>query len=143
MRISDSGIRFIKDREGLGLRAYLDTAGVWTIGYGHTRGVKKGDVIDEAQATLFLIQDLRTAEDRVNNLVQVPLTQNQFDALVSFEYNLGRLAKSHLLEYLNKKQYISAAGEFEKWNKEHVDGRLVASKGLSIRRDAEKTLFLS
>lgn len=143
MRISDNGIHFIKEHEGLRLRAYKDTAGVWTIGYGHTRNVKKGDVIDQNTATLYLLQDLRYAEDSINNLVKVPLTQNQYDALVSFQFNTGRLGQSTLLKLLNKKQYISAAGQFEKWNKEHRDGRLVANKGLTIRRDDERRLFLS
>lgn len=143
MRISDNGIHFIKEHEGLRLRAYKDTAGVWTIGYGHTRNVKKGDVIDQNTATLYLLQDLRYAEDSINNLVKVPLTQNQYDALVSFQFNTGRLGQSTLLKLLNKKQYISAAGQFEKWNKEHRDCRLVANKGLTIRRDDERRLFLS
>ena len=143
MRISDNGIQFIKEREGLRLRAYLDTAGVWTIGYGHTKGVRKGDSIDQNTATLYLLQDLRRAEDDVNNLVKVPLTQNQYDALVSFQFNLGKLGQSTLLKLLNKKQYISAANEFEKWNKEHRDGKLVDNTGLSLRRDLERQLFLS
>lgn len=145
MRISDNGVQFIKDREGLRLRAYQDSAGVWTIGYGHTKGVRKGDTIDQNTATLYLLQDLRNAEDAVNELVQVPLTQNQFDALVSFTFNLGRerLRTSTLLRLLNQKKYISAAGQFERWNKEHRNGKLVANKGLTIRRDLERQLFMS
>jgi lysozyme len=145
MKIDDAGIQFIKEREGEELTAYRDSAGVWTIGVGHTRGVKKGDKIDRNKSTLLLLQDLAEAENAINHLVTVPLTQSQFNALVSFTFNLGSesLQKSTLLKLLNKKQYISAAGEFEKWNKEHVDGKLVPSKGLSIRRDLERTLFLS
>jgi lysozyme len=145
MKIDDAGIQFIKEREGEELTAYRDSAGVWTIGVGHTRGVKKGDKIDQNKSTLLLLQDLAEAENAINHLVTVPLTQSQFNALVSFTFNLGSesLQKSTLLKLLNKKQYISAASEFEKWNKEHVDGKLVSSKGLSIRRDLERTLFLS
>lgn len=145
MQINDDGIRFIKEREGCELRAYQDSAGVWTIGYGHTQGVRKGQKITANQAVVFLLDDLKDAETTVNQLVKVPMNQNQFNALVSFVFNEGRLRLkgSTLLKLLNKKQYISAASEFEKWNKEHRNGKLVANKGLSIRRDLERSLFLS
>lgn len=142
MKISDNGIQFIKDREGVKLRAYQDSAGVWTIGYGHTKGVYKGLVINELEATSYLENDLQDAETEVKKLVNVDLNQNQFDALVSFEFNVGKLGKSTLLRLLNAGQYLSAAQQFLKWNKAHVNGKLVALKGLTTRRTLEMNLFL-
>lgn len=88
MKTSSKGIEFIKKHEGFRARAYQCPAGVWTIGYGHTRGVKSGDVIDKAQGERFLIQDLQVAEREVNSHGLI-INQNQFDALVSFVFNVG------------------------------------------------------
>lgn len=89
MRISDRGLEIIKEFEGFRARAYMCPAGVWTIGYGHTRGVKAGDVVTEQQATELLRNDAKEAEEVVTDLVKVELSQWQFDALVSLVYNIG------------------------------------------------------
>lgn len=89
MRISNRGLEIIKEFEGFRARAYMCPAGVWTIGYGHTRGVKAGDVVNEQQATELLRNDAKEAEEAINGLVKVELSQWQFDALVSLVYNIG------------------------------------------------------
>lgn len=103
MNISRNGIEFIKKEEGLVLNAYLCPANVLTIGYGHTNGVKKGDKITEEQAEDFLVNDLLYSERIVNKMVKVKLNQNQYDALVSFVFNVGsgNFINSTLLKKLN------------------------------------------
>ena len=103
MNISKNGIEFIKKEEGLVLDAYLCPANVWTIGYGHTNSVKKGDKITEEQAEDFLVNDLLYSERIVNKMVKVKLNQNQYDALVSFVFNVGsgNFINSTLLKKLN------------------------------------------
>ena len=131
----------IKIAEGLRLKAYLDTGGVWTIGYGHTGPeVVKGLTITMEQAEALLTEDLRTAEDHVNSAVKVKLTQNQFDALVSFVYNIGGGAfkESTLLRLLNAGDYEGAANQLPRWVKDN--GRLI--DGLVNRRREERELFL-
>lgn len=141
MKTSPKGIALIKEYEGLRLGAYLCSAGVLTIGYGHTGGVKEGDLITEQKAEQLLQDDLKKFENGVLRLVRVPLTQNQFDALVSFAFNLGvgNLGKSTLLKMLNDRDYKGAAGQFIRWNK--AAGKELA--GLTRRRIAESELFLS
>jgi lysozyme len=141
MKTSLKGIALIKEYEGLRLGAYLCSAGVLTIGYGHTGGVKEGDLITEQKAEQLLQDDLKKFENGVLRLVRVPLTQNQFDALVSFAFNLGvgNLGKSTLLKMLNDRDYKGAAGQFIRWNK--AAGKELA--GLTRRRIAESELFLS
>lgn len=103
MQTSDKGIALIKGFEGLRLKAYKCSAGVWTIGYGHTKGVKEGQTITEAEAETLLREDLRTFEVGVSSLVTVFLHQCQFDALVSFAFNLGvgAIKGSTLLKKIN------------------------------------------
>lgn len=135
-------VNIIKKHEGLRLEAYLPTPNdVWTIGYGHTHTTKQGMKITEAQAEKLLYRDLAWAEDTVNDLVKVPLTQNQFDALVSFVFNVGAgaFSKSTLLRFLNTGDYTNAAAQFLRWNKQK--GRVL--NGLTKRRDDERRLFLS
>ena len=141
MKTSLKGIALIKEYEGLRLGAYLCSAGVLTIGYGHTGGVKEGDLITEQKAEQLLQDDLKKFENGVLRLVRVPLAQNQFDALVSFAFNLGvgNLGKSTLLKMLNDRDYKGAAGQFIRWNK--AAGKELA--GLTRRRLAESALFLS
>ena len=141
---SNVGKNLIKSFEGKRLSAYDDGVGVWTIGYGTIKypngvKVKKGDVCTDAQADQYFNNDLVKFENSVNSLVKVSLTQNQFDALVSFAYNLGatNLANSTLLKKLNAKDYKGAAAEFPKWNK--AGGKIMA--GLTRRRLAEQELF--
>ena len=139
MNIGAAGIELIKSFEGLRLAAYLDSVDVPTIGYGHTKGVKMGDTCTEAEAEAFLVADLADAEGCVNRLVSVPLTQNEYDALVSFTYNLGcgTLKKSTLLRLLNESNYDAAALEIRKFNR--AGG--VPLAGLTRRRAAEEALF--
>jgi lysozyme len=131
----------IKRHEGLRLRAYLCPANVWTIGYGHTSTAKEGMLISEGQAEELLKRDLRDFEIAVIKAVIVPLTQHQFDALVSLTYNIGAGAftRSTLVKRLNEGDYAGAACEFDRWNK--GGGRVLP--GLVKRRDEERKLFLS
>jgi lysozyme len=137
--LSDAGLRLIKEYEGLRTEAYRCPAGVWTIGYGSTRGVREGMRITEAQAESLLRQDVERFERAVVGMVEVPITQGQFDALVSFAFNLGAAAlrRSTLLRLLNQSRYAEAASQFPRWNK--AGGRVLA--GLTKRRSAERALF--
>lgn len=140
MKTSQKGIDLIKEFEGLRLAAYKDAVGVWTIGYGHTKTAAKGMTISKVEAERLLAQvDLPVYESGVTRLVKVPLAQHQFDALVSFAYNLGvgNLRSSSLLRKLNQRDYLSAAEEFKRWNK--AGGRVLA--GLTRRRLAEELMF--
>lgn len=141
LRTSPKGIALIKEFEGCRLNAYLCAAGVPTIGYGHTAGVALGMTITLAQAEAFLREDLRKFEKGVSEALTRPVTQSQFDALVSFSYNLGvgALKKSTLLRLLNQGRTEEAAGEFLKWNR--AGGKVLT--GLTRRRQKEKELFLS
>lgn len=140
MRTSQDGINLIKKFEGCRLSAYRCPAGVWTIGYGHTKDVRQGQKITQTQAEEFLKEDLKIYEQAVDECVKVPLSQNQFDALVSFCYNCGSgaLRTSTLLRLLNEGNYSSAADQFLRWNK--AGGKVLA--GLSRRREEERALFL-
>jgi lysozyme len=145
MNISSKGIDLLKDAEGFRSKAYLDTGGVWTVGYGTTRitdrPVNKDDVVDELYAVVLMLEDIASSVSAVNRLVTVPLTQNQFDALVDFVYNLGesQFLKSTLLRLLNTKDYLGASKEFRKW----VFDNGVVQPGLVSRRYREEQLFLS
>lgn len=146
MKIGNKGISLIKEFEGLRLRAYDDGIGVQTIGIGTIRypngvKVKKGDVITEEQAEQFLRHDLNTFEKVINEVIKVPITQNQYDAIVSLTYNIGATAfsRSTLLKKLNNKDYKGAADQFLVWNK--AGGKVM--RGLVRRREAERQLFLS
>lgn len=140
-KISDAGICLIKQFEGCRLEAYRCAAGVPTIGYGHTSGVSMGMKITQAQAEAYLREDVRTFEKAVNNVLGCSVTQNQFDVLVSFAYNLGAgaLRNSTLLKRLNAGDVKGAADEFPKWNK--AAGKVL--EGLTRRRMMERQLFLS
>lgn len=140
MEISKKGLDLIKKFEGCRLSAYQDSIGVWTIGYGHIQGVRKGDVCTQDQADEWLANDVKTASSAVGRLVKVPLDQNEFDALVSFTFNLGQrnLQNSTLLSMLNSNDVEGAANQFIRWNK--AGGKVV--DGLTKRRQAEKDLFL-
>jgi lysozyme len=142
---SDSGIDFIKKHEGLRLTTYKDTAGHDTIGYGRTKNIPKTGKITKEEAEQMLIEDIEAHEQEVRNAVKVPLTQEQFDALSSFTFNVGgpALRRSALLKKLNAGDYEGAADEFVKWNKERIKGKLQPNRGLTKRRQAERELFLS
>lgn len=155
MKTSDRGIDLIKKHESLRLRAYRDAVGVWTIGYGHTGDVDSGDVITEQQAEELLREDLDIVERTIRS-TGLQLNQNQFDALVSFTFNVGiGLPRSHprgpsgfLGSTLLRKARIDAndpsiADEFRKWVKGRVNGRLVILSGLVKRREEELKLYFS
>lgn len=144
-KISNNGVSLIKEFEGCRLTAYRCSAGTWTIGYGHTgtvdgKAVASGMTITAAKATELLKADLSKFEAAVNTYVAAPITQNMFDALVSFAFNCGTgaLKGSTLLKKLNAKDYNGAAAEFPKWNK--AGG--VVLNGLVRRRERERQLFL-
>lgn len=139
MKTGPQGLHLIKQFEGLRLESYQDSVGIWTIGYGHTKGVKEGDVITPNSAEDFLRDDLVEAEQAVLDLVEVPLTQEQFDALVSFTFNLGygNLGHSTLLKMLNASDYEGASEQLLRWDK--AGGKTLV--GLTKRRQAEQRLF--
>lgn len=146
MQTSDKGIALIKQFEGCKLTAYQDSVGLWTIGYGWTQPVdgkpiRAGMTIKQETAERLLKTGLVSYESDVSRLVKVGLTQWQFDALVSFTYNLGArsLSTSTLLRKLNAEDYAGAADEFLRWNK--AGGKVL--NGLTRRREAERALFLS
>ena len=144
MNPSQNCYSLIKEFEGCELEAYPDPATGGepiTIGYGHTGGVKLGEVITQEQADEYLISDVKRFADAVNQMVTVPITQGEFDALCSFAFNLGigNLRNSTLLRKLNSGNKDSAANQFLVWNM--AGGRVMA--GLTRRREAERTLFLS
>ncbi|CZY39227.1 lysozyme [Enterobacter hormaechei] len=146
MQTSEKGIALIKQFEGCKLTAYQDSVGVWTIGYGWTQPVdgkpiRAGMTIKQETAERLLKNGLVSYESDVSRLVKVGVTQGQFDALVSFTYNLGArsLSTSTLLRKLNAGDYAGAADEFMRWNK--AGGKVL--NGLTRRREAERALFLS
>jgi lysozyme len=116
-QLSENGAAFIKQFEGLRLTAYNDGTGVMTIGYGHTGDVKAGETITQAQADAYFSEDVKWAVDTVNSAVRVKLQQNQFDALVSFTYNVGEGAfrSSSLLKKLNEGNYKSVPTQLNRW----------------------------
>jgi lysozyme len=145
MKTSANGVGMIKRFEGLELEAYQDIAGIWTVGYGHTGpDVQPGMRISERDAEELLKQDLRPAEENVSRLVRVPLNQNEFDALISFVYNVGAggFGKSTARRRLNSGDRIGAADALTWWNKATVAGVLREVTGLTRRRAAERALFL-
>lgn len=140
MFTSPDGISFIKKFEGCRLTAYQDSVGVWTIGYGSTRDIKRGMRISHIIAEDFLRKDLEEAEADVKRLVAPTLTQNEFDALASFTFNLGggALRTSTLLNKLNGHDKQGAADEFLRW----VYAGQKKLSGLVRRRSAERAMFL-
>lgn len=137
-KIGQAGLALIKQYEGCRLAAYRCAAGVWTIGYGHTAGVHSGMTITQAQADAYLQQDIAKFEGYVNNPAYVPITanlnQNQFDALVSFAFNLGAGNLRKLCKGRTAAQIAQAMTQYCKAN-----GKVLA--GLRRRRAAEQALF--
>lgn len=134
----------LKEWEGLRLVPYQDDAGVWTDGYGNTHGVvPHGPAITQAKAEADLRRNLRSAAAAVDRLVKVPLTDNQFGALVSFVFNVGIAAftVSTLLKLLNQGRYEAVPAQLARWNKVTVKGKKVVSRGLTNRRAAEAGLW--
>lgn len=140
MQTSSEGIRFIKAFEGFSSHPYQCQAEVWTIGYGHTQGIMPWTPsITEREACNILKQDLIKCENAVNRLISIPLKQGEFDALVSFAFNLGTgaLQRSTLRMRLNRGDR-NIGSEFVKWI--NADGK--KSAGLLRRRIAESDMFL-
>lgn len=143
-QISLNGLAHIKGWEGFRSRRYLDEAGKPTIGYGHLLGALEAfDTVTEAEAEALLLNDLATAEGAVNRLVKVALTQYQYDALVSFVFNVGQgaFATSTMLKYINQGKMLEAQREFMRWVYVKKNGVKVVSNGLYNRRAADGKLF--
>ena len=139
MNISQEGLGLIKKFEGCELEAYKCAAGVWTIGYGSTKGVKEGDTITQEQADDLLLHEMEEYEGYIKDAVTVDLKQNQFDALVAWTYNLGptNLIESTLLKRLNGDDLADVPHQIRRWNK--AGGKVL--DGLIRRREAEALLF--
>ena len=139
MKISEEGILLIKNYEGCELKAYQDSVGVWTIGYGHIKDVKEGDQINQDEAEHLLKEEMPEYEGYIADMVKVPLKQNQFDALCSWVFNLGpkNLSESTLLRVLNEQKYDEVPEQIKRWNK--AGGVILG--GLVKRREAEANLF--
>jgi lysozyme len=135
--INTAGLDLIKHFEGLRLEAYQDSGGIWTIGYGHTRGVHEGMTCSQHQADAWLEADLSIAEAEVLRVVKVPLNDNQFAALTSFAFNERGFALSTLVKKLNAGNYASVPDELKKWI--YADHKI--DPGLVKRRAAEAELF--
>lgn len=145
MKTSKNGIELIKKYEGCKLKAYKCPAGIWTIGYGHTGTVNGKSItanmkITELMAETLLVIDLQKFEYYINSL-KLELNQNQFDAILSFVFNIGtgKFSKSTMLKFLKQKHYSLAAGQFDRWI--YGGGKKLA--GLIKRRADEKKLFLA
>ena len=142
MKISEKGLDLLKSYESLRLTAYRDSGGVLTIGWGHTKGVKEGDTCTLAEATQFLLDDVAEAEKAINKQ-NLNLNQNQYDALVSFVFNVGADAfkKSTLLKELKKNpnNQDNIKREFRRWNIDN--GKIV--DGLINRREKEINLYFA
>ena len=144
--ISEKGYAIIREFEGFKAEAYLDTGGVWTIGFGtikypNGQRVKKGDTCTREQAEQWLKNDCKWVDDCLDKYVTAKTTQNQFDALASFVYNIGEtaFAKSTMLTLLNQNNFTAAANQFDRWVFDN--GKRIT--GLANRRTKEKALFLS
>lgn len=137
----DIAVPMIAKFEGCRLHAYQDSVGVWTIGYGHTKGVKPNDSIDQETASRWLREEVSVFMDTVMHYVHVPVNEHQLAALTSFAYNVGAgaLKRSTLLRLLNSGRYEQAAHEFNKWTK--AGGRVLT--GLVRRRNEEMQEFLT
>lgn len=145
MKTSPNGRKFIEGFEGLYLHTYDDGTGTLTIGYGHTTAagppvVHRGMTITKDEADAILAADLASVEANVNHLVKVPVNQDQFDALVSFDFNTGSLRRSNILWALNSTHPVTQ-GMFDAWDHMRVHGSLVVSSGLLKRRNGEWLLY--
>lgn len=143
--IIDESKKLIKPYEGLKLTAYRCPRGVLTIGWGHTKGVKEGDVCTLEQAEQYLSYDINYVVGRLQKMIKVSMTDNQFIALISFTFNEGEgnFASSTLLKKLNKSDYSGASLEFARWNKTTIDGVLTVLDGLTKRRETERKIFIA
>lgn len=137
MKTSENGLNLIKKFESLKLNAYLCPAGIWTIGYGHTGNVKEGDLITKEIADELLIKDVEIFENKVKRNIKVELNQNQFDALVSYFFNIGY--SEEMIKLVNQK---ASNERIRNWLENHyitANGKIL--EGLKLRRKAEADLF--
>jgi lysozyme len=145
-QINDAGLQLIASSEGLRLNAYQDVAGVWTIGYGHIKGVGRGMTITQDQAMAFLREDLGQAEAAVDGATSsVATDDNQFAAMVSLCFNIGsgNFRTSSVLRLHRAGNPAGAADAFLLWDKAYVNGELQEVEGLKRRRQREKELYLA
>jgi lysozyme len=144
LRTSAAGLQLIKSFEGFRESASQLPGGRWTIGYGHVRTAREGLTISEKDAEDLLVHDLRPVEDAILNSVFAPLMQNQFDALVSFVFNISaaQFRESDILRNLNSGDFLAAANGFDVWRRARLNGRVMVVDALVRRRAAEKSLFL-
>lgn len=146
MKASIVAITLLQEAEGFRAKPYKDGPGKWTIGYGHL--IKPGESftsITKQQAYDLLLKDIAEHEDEIENIIKVPLTQNQYDALVVFVFNIGedRFAKSTLVRKLNAGDYDAVPSELRRWNKHRDEktGEMIVSPGLKNRREKEVLLW--
>lgn len=142
--ISATGLALIEELEGFQAEPRQLPTGGWVVGFSHVRATEPGEAVNENEARDMLALDLAPIETLVNSLVTQPLTQSQFDALVSFAFSVGADAfgKSQVLRRVNAGDYVSAACAMDAWRKSDVGGELVIVESLVRRRTAEKALFL-
>ena len=141
MNISAEGLSLIKKFEGCELKAYCSDANVLTIGYGVTKGVTEDMEISQEEAESLLQEEMHEYEGYINDMVKVPLEQHQFDAMVSWVFNLGsgNLSSSTLLKKLNNSEYDEVPAQIRRWNK--AGGKVL--DGLIRRREAEAKMFMN
>jgi lysozyme len=141
MHISAEGLSLIKKFEGCELKAYRCAANVLTIGYGTIKNVTEGMEITQEEAETLLQEEMHEYEGYINDMVKVPLEQHQFDAMVSWVFNLGsgNLSSSTLLKKLNNSEYDEVPAQIRRWNK--AGGKVL--DGLIRRREAEAKMFLN
>jgi lysozyme len=139
MKISEDGLELIKKFEGCETTAYQDSVGVWTIGFGHTKGVEEGQTCSIEDAESMLADEMNEYEGYINNMVKVDLQQHEFDALVAWVYNLGptNLGESTMLKVLNGGQFDRVPDEMNRWTR--AGGEIL--EGLVRRRQAESLMF--
>ena len=139
METSQDGLKLIKKFEGCELKSYQDSVGVWTIGYGHTKGVEEGQEITQDEAEEMLASELGEYEGYINDMVECDLEQHQFDALVAWVYNLGptNLRSSTMLKRLNANDLDDVPNQIKRWDK--AGGKVL--QGLVRRREAEALMF--
>jgi lysozyme len=145
-KINDAGLSLIKQFEGCKLTAYQDVAGIWTIGYGHIRGVQPGMQMTQAQAEQTLADDLGGTENAVENaLAGAAARDNQYAAMVALTFNIGsaNFRQSTVLRDHRAGNFSGAADAFLMWNKSHVNGQMQEIAGLTRRRRAERQLYLT
>jgi len=144
-KVSRAALDLVERFEGYRRSAALLDDGRWTIGYGHTKSARQGLEVSEDDAEALLLYDLLEIAAAINDWVFTPLTQNQFDALAAFTFNIGleNFRRSSVLRRLNEGQLLQAACAMEMWRRANFEGEVILIDALVRRRSAEKALFLS